>query len=122
MVEIYSGELLPEDRFEEWSVGPRDEARARFSAAGHRLAAAALAEGDLETASSVARRLIESDRYDEGAHETLVRALALGDAAGEARLAHSRWAEALAELDVSIAPYAELGLSQDDAAMRPTEP
>ncbi|MGI9595027.1 MAG: alpha/beta fold hydrolase, partial [Acidimicrobiales bacterium] len=38
IVEAYGGEFLPEDRAEDWSAGPRDEARGRFIAAARRLA------------------------------------------------------------------------------------
>jgi predicted ATPase/DNA-binding SARP family transcriptional activator len=64
---LYRGELLPDDRFEDWAGGPREAL-----AAGHRrnlseLAALREREGDLEAALDCLRALLAIDSTDEAA-------------------------------------------------------
>jgi len=105
IVAAYTGEFLPEDRFEDWTTGVRDEARSRFVAAARRLANRSRERGDHPRAASLARLLIEIDRYDEEAHRLLVRSLLAADQASDARHAHEAWATAMAELDVNVPPF-----------------
>mgnify|MGYP001813147150 CR=1 FL=1 len=108
IVAAYGGELLPEERYEDWSGPARDEARARFGASAHRLATGALAVGRHGTAIDLARRLVASDRYDEAAHRLLVVGHLGAGQVGEARRAHRNGAEAMSELDVELAPFEEM--------------
>ncbi len=50
--------------------------------------------------ASLARRLIEIDGFDEDAREIVVEALVRAGKVGEARVAHSIWRAAVAELGV----------------------
>lgn len=100
VVATYGGELLPDDVYEAWTQGVRDEARGRFVLAARRLAAAALAAGDLDAALALAHRLLEADRYDEAAHQLVVTVLERSGAAREAERARDTWREAMAELGV----------------------
>ncbi|MEL7155492.1 MAG: alpha/beta fold hydrolase [Actinomycetota bacterium] len=108
IVAAYAGELLPEDRYEDWSAAARSEAQARFVASGHRLAESAMADGDLTTAGDVANRLVAVDRYDERAHRLRVLVQRVTGADGAARQAHQEWSTAMAELDVAVAPLDQI--------------
>ena len=105
IVAAYAGEFLPDDRFEDWATGVRDEARSRFVAAARRLAHRSRDKGDHVRAASLARRLVEVDRYDEDGHRLLVRSLLAADQTGDARRAHEVWALAMAELDITVPPF-----------------
>lgn len=102
IVNAYTGELLPEDRYDDWASPMRDEARARFLSAGHRIGGETR---DIDRARWLARRLLEADPYDEPAHRLLVRTLLDADEPREAERAHENWASAMAELDVHVAPF-----------------
>ena len=108
VVAAYTGELLPEDRYDDWSVAARSEAQARFVASGHRLAEAAMTSGDHATVVDITSRLLAADRYDERAHRLRVLGHQLAGNESGARQAHQDWAEALAELDVSVPPLDQL--------------
>lgn len=104
IVAAYTGELLPEDRYDDWASGPRDEARVRFRAAAGREAAVAIDSGRWEEAAGLARRLIEADRYDDDGHRLLVLALGRAGLERDAELAHARWVEAAAEMGTTPPP------------------
>lgn len=103
-VDRYTGEFLPEDRYDDWSAPMRDEARSRFAMAAHRLAASE----DLEQVVWVTRRLIEADRFDDAAHRRLVEALLGSGQTREAERAHLTWTDAMSELGVDVAPFDRL--------------
>ncbi len=108
VVDAYTGEFLPEDRYDDWTTPGRDEARARFSAAARRLAAAAMDEGRWDEAAALARRLIESDPHGEDGHRLLVVALDGVGADGDARRAHERWVAAAAEVGAVVPAFDEV--------------
>ncbi len=104
IVAAYTGELLPEDRYDDWTIGPREEARSRFTTAARRLAVSHLADGSGGEATALARRLVAADRHDDDAHRLLVLAhRSLGEEA-EARRAHAEWVVALGELGIDVPP------------------
>lgn len=107
VVAAYTGEFLPEDRYEDWPGPARDEARSRFVAAAQRHAAA-MQHRESELAAAIARRLIEEDRYDEASHRLLISALVQDGQSGEARRAHQSWAEAMAELDATVPSFEDV--------------
>jgi pimeloyl-ACP methyl ester carboxylesterase/DNA-binding SARP family transcriptional activator len=108
IVAAYSGEFLPEDRYDDWTVGTRDEARSVFVAAARRLADGAARRGDHREAAAQARRLIQADRYDESAHRSLVGSLLAAGEPGEARRAHAAWTAAMGELDIPVPPLEDV--------------
>ena len=111
IVAAYGGELLPEDRYEDW-VGPsRDEAQTRFVTAGKRRASLAIGHGDFADAARLTVRLIDADRYDEAAHQMRIHALASAGEIGAARHAHAAWAAAMSEIGVDVAPFDEVAPS-----------
>ncbi len=105
VVAAYVGEFLPEDRYGDWSRGPRDEATSRFVAAGRRVAQEELSYGNAPIAADVARRLVTADRYDSASHELLVNSLLAAGETGEAQRAHQAWTESMAEIDIKVRPF-----------------
>lgn len=105
VVAAYPGEFLPEDRYDDWTAGPRDEARTRFVTAARRLAKQTHDSGDPLRAVPLARRLLEADRYDDGAHRLVVESLLAGGEVGEARRSHRFWQETMAEIGVTVGNF-----------------
>lgn len=105
IVAAYTGEFLPEDRYDDWSGPVRDEARTRFITASRRLAEQERLRGDPLAAAAAARGIVEADRYDDDAHRVVVEALLEAGEVGEARRAHEAWTTAMAELDIAVDPF-----------------
>ncbi len=99
---VYTGEFLPEDRFDDWTTPVRDEVLARFGAAARRQASDALDGARWEEAEGLARRLVEADPYGDDGHRLLVIALDGAGATGDARRAHERWVEASGEIGGTV--------------------
>ncbi len=108
IIAAYAGEFLPQDQYDDWTSGARDEARSRFAAAARRVAAIELEHGNHLVAAGLARRLLEADRYDSDAHHLLITSLLRAGETGEARRAHARWGAAMAEVGVDPARFDEL--------------
>ncbi|MAT05499.1 MAG: hypothetical protein CL424_10705 [Acidimicrobiaceae bacterium] len=108
IVEQYPGEFLPDDRYDDWTAPLRESLRARFVEAAHRVLATASACDDATTIDRVARRLLDSDRYDERAHTALVSALHGAGRHGEARTAYDAYTAAMADLGVTPASADDL--------------
>lgn len=105
VVAAYTGEFLPEDRYDDWTAGPRDEARTRFVSAARRLAQRRRDSGDPLIAVTLGRRLLETDRYDDEAHRLVVECLTESGELGEARRSHQVWRETMAEIGVTIGSF-----------------
>lgn len=99
------GELLPDDRYEDWSRSLRDEARGRFAAAAKRLAI----ERTGAEAAALLRRVLAEDPYDEVAHLRLVVQLRDAGQLGDARHAYQDYVGAMDELGVAAAAWDEMG-------------
>ena len=96
-VELYHGELLPEDRFEEWAEGPRETFRERHLGLLVEYAQVLSERGEHTQVVDVASAVTAADPFHEGAHRTLMRALAASGRRYEALAAFDRLREALAE-------------------------
>lgn len=108
IVATYTGPFLPEDLYDDWTGGIREDARTRFVRAARQMAHDALDRGDTAAASGLARRLIESDRYDDEAHRLLVTALVAAGEGRQARRAHEAWREALGELGAPVPRFEQI--------------
>lgn len=108
VVDLYRGEFLPEDVYEDWAVSARDRARRVFLRAAHRLARDAASNGDHEQAAHLAGRILTSDPFDEGGHRRLIAALAAVGRLGEARHAYDSYVLRMNELAVPCPPLADL--------------
>ncbi len=95
----YPGELLPDDRYDDWSGPLRDEMRTRFVTAARRAADRADTDrADSDRAVELYRRVLAADPFDEHSHRRLVATLHADGRSGDARDAHGTYAAAMAEL------------------------
>jgi DNA-binding SARP family transcriptional activator len=76
-LDLYQGELLPEDLYEEWAVAARRELHIDFLAGLTELAALLEACGDAAAATHAVRRLVTADPTGEDANASLIRLYAL---------------------------------------------
>jgi DNA-binding SARP family transcriptional activator len=90
-VNTYQGELLPEDTYEEWTRGPRENLRQQIIGARRRLAVSAIGDNSHIAAADHLAHLLSLDPYDEWAHEMRIRALVTGGCHGEAQRADQRY-------------------------------
>ncbi len=83
-VELYTGELLPEDRYEDWVEGRRRELRATYLALLLELAELYEERGEYGRGIEVLRRAVAEEPTREEAHAGLIRLYALSGRRGEA--------------------------------------
>jgi tetratricopeptide (TPR) repeat protein len=81
---LYRDGLLPDDRYEEWVIGRRDELEREFLSIVEELAALLEGRGDLAGAINAVGLLIAVDPVQEDAHVRLMRLYALAGRRGEA--------------------------------------
>lgn len=105
IVEAYTGEFLPDDRYDDWSAPLRDEMRDRFAAAARRLIEA---DNDAATVVPLLRRAIEVDPYDEPMQRALIHRLHADGRPAEAASAHERYVALMAELGLLAASLDEV--------------
>ena len=89
---LYAGDLLPEDRYAEWTIEPRDRLRDLYT--------------KLLRAGSMWERLLEVDRDDEEAHRELMRRYIDAGNRHAAMRQFERLREALHD-DLGVSPDAE---------------
>ncbi|HWH33491.1 MAG TPA: BTAD domain-containing putative transcriptional regulator [Egibacteraceae bacterium] len=86
-LEHYRGDLLPEDRYLDWTMPFRERLRRRFRGLVDLLASDARARGDLEGALLLLERALADEPEDEGlALDTVELLLALGRSGSAVRL------------------------------------
>jgi predicted ATPase/DNA-binding SARP family transcriptional activator len=95
--ELYRGELLPEDRFEDWAEGPREALRERHLGLLVEYAEVLSGRGEHTRVVDVVGAVIAADHFHEGAYRTLMTALAASGRRYEALAAFDRLREALVE-------------------------
>ncbi|HZM76554.1 MAG TPA: BTAD domain-containing putative transcriptional regulator [Candidatus Limnocylindrales bacterium] len=88
-IDVYAGELLPEDGIAEWVVGPREQLRQQAAQCTLDLAQLKLAGGDAVAAAQLARACVNIDRYRDDGWRALIRAYEdLGSHAAAANARH----------------------------------
>ena len=92
---LYPGELLPEDRYEDWAAARRDELSARHRRLVTELAALREAAGDPRAAVELLAPLAAGDPTDEVAQRALIRGYALAGDRGAALRQYQALADAL---------------------------
>jgi DNA-binding SARP family transcriptional activator/ATP/maltotriose-dependent transcriptional regulator MalT len=97
---LYSGEALPDERYEDWAAEPRERLRSRALGLLDLLAAAAERHGDVDEALRLLERAIEIDRLDESRYVRAARLL----------LRQGRRGRALDMLRAGAGAVRELGL------------
>jgi DNA-binding SARP family transcriptional activator len=98
--QLYAGDFLEEDLYEEWSVEARDEARARLLTVLRLLGRLAADRGDDEAAGQYLGQLLEREPYDEDAWLLLIAGQLRLRRHGEVRRYYAAYARRMEELDV----------------------
>lgn len=98
--QIYAGDFLEEDLYEEWAVAAREEARSRLLTVLRLLARLAAGRGDDESAGQYLGQLLEREPYDEDAWLALIAGQLRLRRHGEARRRYAAYARRMGELDV----------------------
>lgn len=116
-VALYRDGVLPEDVYEDWSVGPRTELHSELLAVLHELAGHLEARGDLEQAVDVLRRLVAEDPLLEEAHVSLMRLHALAGRRAEAERTYEHLGRLLAA-ELGAEPAAETQMLYEEIRTR----
>ena len=95
--ELYRGDLLPEDRFEDWAEGPREAFRERHLGLLVEYAEVLSGRGQYTEVVDIAGAVTSADPFHEGAYRTLMTALAASGRRYEALSAFDRLRQALTE-------------------------
>ena len=106
-IQLYAGELLPEDLYEEWAAAPREEARLTYVAALEELVGLLASRGEVDAAIEVSRTLVAADPLSEENAVELVRLLALAGRRADALRVYGR---------METTPAEELGAEPGVAA------
>jgi len=113
----YGGDLLPDDRYEEWADAPRQRLRHLYLELLDLLAADAADRGDVDEAVRLVRRGCECEPLDEVRYLRLARMLMSQGRRGSARAALERARAALDEL--GLAPSGSLARLEAELADSP---
>lgn len=95
--ELYLGEFLAEEPYEQWGIQAREEVQSRYTAV---LRALAQLVRDPDQQVGYLTRMLELDRYDESAHVRLVEALRAAGRHGEARRRYRIYLDEMREIGV----------------------
>ncbi len=113
-IALYTGDLLPDDLYEDWAAGPRERLRIRYLELRARQASLCERGRDYPAAIEALQRLLEAQPSDEQAHRALMRTYALAGRRHDALRQYQSCREALGrDLDVEPLPetaalYAEI--------------
>jgi DNA-binding SARP family transcriptional activator len=99
-LDLYTGDLLPEEGPAEWVAERRDQYRARAIEAATSLAEESLLVEDLGTAVRACRFGLDQDRYQDGLWRILIAARERGGEAGAASRERREYAQVLEALGV----------------------
>ena len=122
-LDLYAGDLLPEDLYEGWTEERREELRRSYLGLLVELAWAHESRDEHGPAIEAFQRLAAAEPATEEAHAGLIRLYALSGQRGEALRQYERLREVLRELGVEPGPATQR-LRDDVAAGRtpPTQP
>jgi ATP/maltotriose-dependent transcriptional regulator MalT/DNA-binding SARP family transcriptional activator len=98
--QIYAGDFLEEDLYEDWAAEAREEGRSRLLTILRLLARLAAGRGDDESAGQYLGQLLEREPYDEDAWLALIAGQLRLRRHGEARRRYAAYARRMGELDV----------------------
>ena len=117
-IDVYKGDVLPEDTYDDWATSVRDDTRVRFANAAHRLAEQATRSGDHGYVCALAGRILATDPYDESAHRRLLSALSKLSRFGDARRAYQVYVDKMADIDVAAQPIEHMTAPLPDDGIR----
>ncbi len=106
--QLYAGDFLEEDLYEEWAVEAREEARSRLLTVLRLLALLAAERGDDESAGQYYGQLLEREPYDEDAWLALIAGQLRLRRHGEARRRYAAYARRMTELGVTPVALADV--------------
>lgn len=104
-LDLYAGDLLPDDPYAEWTLGPRDQLRQLHRQASLAMAAQYRETHDYAHSLAVLTPLLAHDRTDEVVHRELIQTYALSGRRHDALRQYQACVDALAaDLDVPPEP------------------
>jgi predicted ATPase/DNA-binding SARP family transcriptional activator/DNA-binding CsgD family transcriptional regulator len=103
-IELYAGDLLPEDRYEEWAEARREEVRRLHLALLVELASLYEERGEHGPAVEALRRVEAEEPTLEKAHAGLMRLYAISERRGEAMAQYGRLCEVLSGKKLGVEP------------------
>ena len=65
LVDLYAGELLPQDIYEDWTMVERERIKSMFLNAAHRLTKIYMDEGSFGDAETLLSKALTADSYNE---------------------------------------------------------
>jgi predicted ATPase/DNA-binding SARP family transcriptional activator/DNA-binding CsgD family transcriptional regulator len=114
-LDLYAGELLPEDRYEEWAETRRAELRRLHLALLIELARLYRERGEHGSAVEALQQVVTEEPSNEEAHTTLMRLYAASERRGEALAQYERFREALSK-ELGTEPRAPTRLLREKIA------
>lgn len=122
-IELYSGELLPGDRYEEWAEGRRQQLRHTWLSLHIELARVYEERTDYDKGIEVLQRALLEEPTNEQMHASLMRLYSFSDRRGEALAQYGRLVEALSgQLDAEVSATTERLREEIAGGRFPTQP
>ena len=112
-IDLYAGELLPEDRYEAWTEERRAQLQELYLSLLTELAALLEERGEYEAATEALGRAVAEEPTREAAHEGLMRLYALSGRRREALSQYERLREVLSD-DLGMGPGTEITRLQQE--------
>jgi predicted ATPase/DNA-binding SARP family transcriptional activator/DNA-binding CsgD family transcriptional regulator len=120
-IDLYAGELLPEDRFEDWAEDERADLRRVYLELLTELARLYEERGEYDPAAEVLQRVVAEEPTNEEAHTSLMRLYTISDRRGDALAQYERLEELLwKQLDAE--PAAETRRLREDITAGRVQP
>jgi predicted ATPase/DNA-binding SARP family transcriptional activator len=104
--ELYRGEPLPDDRYAEWAVGPRETLAGDYLSLLNRIAELEERGGRREAAIDCLREVLDLEPSDESAHQSLMRLYAQGNQR-QLALRQFEWLRAILTRELEVEPSRE---------------
>ncbi|MBA2535800.1 MAG: tetratricopeptide repeat protein [Rubrobacter sp.] len=114
-IDLYAGELLPGDRFEDWAEDLRADLRRLYLTLLIGLAGLYKEQGEYDGATEALQRVLAEEPANEEAHASLMRLYALSGRQGEALAQYERLREVFSR-SLDAEPSAETGRLRGDIA------
>jgi predicted ATPase/DNA-binding SARP family transcriptional activator len=104
--ELYRGEPLPDDRYADWAVGPRETLAQDYLSLLTRIAELEERDGRSDAAIDSLREVLELEPSDESAHRSLMRLYALGNRR-QLALRQFEWLRTILARELEVEPSRE---------------
>jgi DNA-binding SARP family transcriptional activator len=112
-LDLYTGELLPEDRYEDWIATRREALHWLYLSSLSKLGAMLEAQGEIEQAIDIFRQVITADPTAENSHRALMRLYTRAGLRQQALQQYHRLREIL-DLELALEPDLESRNLYDD--------